>query len=346
MRKRFIQLAALAAALLFPALASPNGAQAQSVADFYKNKTVKVIVGFSSGGGYSKYCFLLLEFLPKNIPGNPNMNCQFMRGGGGVKAGNYMYNAGPRDGSVIGMLSDYMSVAQLLRPKKIKYDARKFTYIGVMVPANPVLMAWHTAPVQSLDQLRKQELVVGLVGKLAMGGINTSMLNKFLGTKVKQVFGYPGTGPVAIAMERGEVQGSMSSWVSWKSRAMPWIKSKKITPIVQVGLKKASDLPNVPLMLDYAKNETDRKTLAFISGGGPFGRSLVAPPGVPKYLIAGLRKAFDETMADPAFRKAAKKRNIEIDPTSGAKIQPVVNQILSTPKDVVKRAQEALGIKG
>lgn len=346
MKKYTSRAAALVAALLLSSFAVAGSASAQSVADFYKNKKVRVIVGFGSGGGYSKYCFLLLRYLPKRVPGNPTMTCQFMSGGGGVKAANYMYNAGPRDGSALGMLSDFMTVAQLLDPKKIKYDARKFTYLGVMVPANPVLMAWHTAPVKSLAALQKHQLVVGVVGKLGMDGINTSILNRFLGTHLKQVMGYKGTGPIAIAMEKGEVQASMSSWVSWKSRAMPWIKSGKIIPIVQVGLKKASDLPNVPLMVDFAKNEQDRRLLEFISGGGPFGRSLIAPPGVPKYLVTGLRKAFDQVMADPAFRAEAKKRNIEIDPATGAEIQPVVEKILSTPPSIVKRAQQALGIKG
>ena len=320
-------------------------ASAQSMESFYKGKTVKVIVGFSSGGGYSKYCFQLLRALPQYVPGNPNMVCQFMKGGGGVKAANYMYNAGPRDGSVIGMLSDYMSVAQLLRPKKIKYDARKFNYLGVMVPANPVLMAWHTAPVQSLKDLQKQELIVGLTGKLSAGGINSAIMNRFVGTKIKFVLGYGGTSKIALAMESGEVQGSMSSWVSWKSRAQAWIKDKKITPISQVGLKKARDLPNVPLLLDYAKNEEDRQVLALISGGGPFGRSIVGPPGMAQYQIDGWRKAFDSAMADPKFLAEAKRRSIEIDPASGGDVQPIVARILSTPKAVVKRAQKAVGIK-
>jgi tripartite-type tricarboxylate transporter receptor subunit TctC len=345
--KKYVGFAApFAAAFMLSAFTAAGGAAAQSAADFYKNKQVKVIVGFGSGGGYSKYCFLLLRYLPAQVPGQPTMTCQFMSGGGGVKAANYMQNAGPRDGSVVGMLSDFMTVAQLLSPGKVKYDARQFTYLGVMVPANPVLMAWHTAPVKSLDALRKQQLVVGVVGKLGMDGINTSILNQFLDTRLKQVIGYKGTGPIAIAMEKGEVQASMSSWVSWKSRAMPWIQSGKVVPIVQVGLKKASDLPDVPLMVDLAKNEDDRKLLAFISGGGPFGRSLVAPPGVPQHLIAAFRTAFDKVMANPDFRADAKKRNIEIDPTPGAEIQPVVEQILSTPPNIVKRAQEALGIAG
>lgn len=340
----FRHLTAGVAAMAIGSFAA-GSVSAQTMESFYKDKTVKVIVGFSSGGGYSKYCFQMLRYLPKYVPGNPTMVCQFMRGGGGVKAANYMYNAGPRDGSVIGMLSDYMSVAQLLRPKKIKYDARKFTYLGVMVPANPVLMAWHTAPVQTLDQLKKQELIVGLTGRLAQGGINAAIMNKFLGTKIKFVVGYSGTSKIALAMERGEVQSSISSWVSWKSRAQTWIKEKKITPVIQIGLKKAKDLPHVPLMLDYAKNDEDRRVLQFISGGGPFGRSLIAPPGLPKYQIDGWRKAFDMTMGDPKFRSEAKRRNIEIDPTSGADIQPVVAKILNTPKHIVKRAQTAIGVK-
>jgi tripartite-type tricarboxylate transporter receptor subunit TctC len=322
-----------------------GAAGAQTMESFYKGKTVKVIVGFGSGGGYSKYCFQLLRDLPKYVPGNPTMVCQFMGGGGGVKAANYMYNAGPRDGSVLGMLSDYMSVAQLLRPKKIKYDARKFTYLGVMVPANPVLMAWHTAPATSLMDLQKKELIVGFTGKLSAGGINAAIMNSFIGTRIKFVLGYKGTSKIALAMEKGEVEGSMSSWVSWKSRAQAWIKDKKIIPVIQVGMKKARDLPHVPLLLDQARNDADRQVLQLISGGGPFGRSLIAPPGMPKYQIDGWRKAFDMTMADPKFRSEAKRRNIEIDPSSGADVQPIVAKLLSTPKDVVKRAQKAVGIK-
>lgn len=348
MNKALRNITAGLSAILVGALGSAVGsaaANAQTMESFYKDKTVKVIVGFSSGGGYSKYCFQLLRSLPKYVPGSPTLVCQFMKGGGGVKAANYMANAGPRDGSVIGMLSDYMSVAQLLRPNKIKYDARKFTYIGVMVPANPVLMAWHTANVKSLDDLMKMQLLVGLTGKLAQGGINASIMNAFIGTKIKPIVGYSGTSKIAISMEAGEVEGSISSWVSWKSRAQGWIKDKKITPIIQVGLTKAKDLPNVPLMLDYAKNDEDRKVLQLISGGGPFGRSLIAPPGMAKYQIDGWRKAFDMTMADPKFRAEAKRRNIEIDPTSGADIQPIVAKILATPQNIVKRAQKAIGVK-
>lgn len=205
------------------------------------------------------------------------------------------------------MLSDYMSVALLLRPKKIKYDARNFNYLGVMVPANPVLMSWHTGKVKSLDDLKKIQLTVGLTGKSSAGGINTATMNTYLGTKIKFVFGYGGTSKIAIAMESGEVDGSISSWVSLKSRAQAWIKDKKIIPIIQVGLKKATDLPNVPLLLDLAKSKEDRAVIRLISGSGPFGRSIVGPSGMAKYQIDGWRKAFDMTMAEPTFRSDAKK---------------------------------------
>jgi len=285
-----------------------------------------------------------VRYLGKYVPGKPNIVCQFMKGGG-VKAANYMYNAGPRDGSIIGMLSDYMSVAQLLRPKKIKYDARKFNYLGVMVPANPVLMSWHTGKVKSLDDLKKIQLTVGLTGKSSAGGINTATMNTYLGTKIKFVFGYGGTSKIAHAMESGEVEGSISSWVSWKSRARAWIKDKKIIPIIQVGLKKATDLPNVPLLLDLAKSKEDRAVIQLISGGGPFGRSIVGPPGMAKYQTDGWRKAFDMTMADPTFRSDAKKRSITIEPTSGADVQPIVDRILNTPKHIIAKAKRDLGIK-
>ena len=343
MKRHFSDRVACVSAALILSFAVTGVAAAQSVADFYKDKQVKVVVGFGSGGGYSKYCFQLLRYLPEQVPGKPTMTCQFMSGGGGVKAANYLMNAAPHDGSVLGMLSDFMTVAQLLEPKKVKYDTRKFTYIGVMVPANPVLMAWHTAPVKTLDELMKKRLVVGIVGKLGMDGINTSILNG------KQVTGYKGTGPIAIAMEKGEVQGSMSSWVSWKSRSMRWIKSGKIVPIVQVGLKKASDLPNVPLMVDLAKNDDDRKLLTFISGGGPFGRSLIAPPGVPKYLIDGPEAAaihFRSTANQARFVIARRALASAKTPSETAPQIRLVEKILETPPHIVERARQALGIKG
>lgn len=333
-----------AAALIVVGLGSKD-VRADKVADFYKGGTLTITVGYGPSGGYALYCRQLVQYWPKYIPGNPNVICKFMPGGGGLRAGNYMYNVAPHNGSMIGMISDYVAVAQLMRPKKVKYDARKFRWIGVMVPANPVVMVWHTAKVQSFDQLFKHQLVIGLTGPLAQSGINTALMNSLLGTKFKRITGYKSTGKIAMLMEQGEVEASMSSWISWKARKFKMIQEGKYVPIVQVGMTKARDLPNVPLMRDYAKDDKVRQVLDLASGAAPFGRSFMVPPGFPDYLLAGLRKSFDRTMKDPAFLASAKKRHIEIDPRSGASLDPILKKILATPKDIVAMAQKAAGAK-
>lgn len=342
---KYLRLASLAAFAFALSGVASQGAKADRVGDFYKGKNLTVIVGFGPSGGYAIYCRQLANYWKKFIPGNPNVVCQFMPGGGGVKAANYLYNAAPRDGTRVGMISDYAPVAQLMRPKKIKYDAAKFRWVGVMVPANPVVMGWHKAKVTNFDQLFKDELVIGLTGPLAQSGINTALMNAFVGTKFKRITGYKSTGKIALAMQRGEVEASMSSWISWKARAKKLIDEGKFIPIVQVGLTKARDLPNVPLMRDYAKNQKERKVLDLASSAAPFGRSVVVPPGFPSYLLDGLRKSFDRTVKDPEFLATAKKRNIEIDPAPGASLDPVVKKILATPPEIVKMAQHAAGIK-
>lgn len=332
-------------ALMTGTIVSGN-AMADKVGDFYKDKKqLTVLVGYGPSGGYAAYCRQLVGYWGKYIPGNPNVVCQHMPGGGGLKAANYMYNAGPRDGGTVMMISDYVAVAQIMRPEKVKYDARKFRWVGVLVPANPVVMAWHTAKVKKFDDLFTTPLVIGLTGPLAQGGINTSLMNVFLGTKFKRILGYKSTGKIALAMEQGEVEASMSSWISWKARKFKMIQAGKFVPIVQVGLTRARDLPDVPLMSEYAKDEKTKAVLGIVSAAAPFGRSVSVPPGFPDYLLDGLRKSFDAVVQDKEFLATAKKRNIEIDPASGKSLEPALAQILSTPADIVKLARDATKTK-
>jgi len=339
--KRMIGLGA--AALAFGA--TTTGASADAVEEFYKGKQLKIVVGYGPGGGYAVYCRQIVKYLAKYTPGNPNVVCQFMPGGGGLKAANYMYNAGPRDGSTVQMISDYVAVAQVLRPNKVKYDARNFKWVGVMVPANPVVMAWHTAKVKKFDDLFKDELVIGLTGPLAQGGLNTALMNTFVGTKFKRVIGYKSTGKVALAVEQGEVEATMTSWISIKARKFKMIQEGKYVPIVQVGMTKARDLPNVPLMRDYAKDARTKAVLDITSAAAPFGRSISVPPKFPKHLLDGLRASFDKAVKDPEFLSTAKARHIEIDPATGQSLEPVLENLLNTPKEIVALARKAVGAK-
>jgi tripartite-type tricarboxylate transporter receptor subunit TctC len=335
--------AAAAAFTLSTTASAP--AVADKAEDFFKGRTVTVVVGFGPGGGYANYCRQITQFLTEHTPGKPNFICQYMPGGGGVKAANYLANVAPRDGSVLSMISDYAALAQLLSPQKVKYDIRQFKWVGVMVPANPVMMVRKGAKAQTFVDIYKNEMVVGLVGMLAQDGINTRLINSVLGTKMKLVAGYNATAKIALAMETGEVDASLSSWVSWKTRAQTQLKSGSFIPMFQIGFKKAWDLPNLPLIRDYARNEDDRALLDLGAGSAPFGRSLSVPPGYPPHLLAALRKAFNAMVKDTAFLDAAKARNIEIDPSPGEELEPIVTKIMSTSPALVQRFREAAGIK-
>jgi len=339
---RGVLASATLAALAFGA-GSP--ASAQDAAAFFKGRNITITVGFGSGGGYSNYCRQLVQFWGKHTPGNPNFICQYMSGAGGVKAANYMYKVAPRDGSVLSMLSDYMPVAQLIDPKKVKYDVREFKWVGVMVPANPALMTRSGAKVKKFEDVFKEELVIGVVGVLGQDGINARIMQKVLGAKIKIVPGYSGTAPIALAMERGEVDASISSWISWKTRAKAQIASGAFLPLAQVGFKRAWDLPKVPLVSEFAKTPEDRQIMDLAAASAPFGRSVTVPPGYPAHLLAALRKSFDETMKDKEFLETAKKRNIEIDPSPGAEMEPILAKVMATPKSVIQRFRAAAGIK-
>lgn len=337
---------AFASAALFAAATVLSGpAAADEAEDFFKGRTVTVIVGFGAGGGYANYCRQVTQYWGEHTPGKPNFICQYMPGGGGVKAANYLQNVAPRDGSVIGMISDYAALAQLLEPEKVKYDIREFKWVGVMVPANPVMMVRKGAQAQKFDDIFQKEMIVGLVGALAQDGINTRLINSVLGTKMKGVSGYNATAKIALAMEKGEVDASLSSWISWKTRAQSQLADGTFIPMFQIGFKKTWDLPQLPLIRDFAKSDEDRQLLDLGAGSAPFGRSVSVPPGYPPHLLAALRTSFQATMKDTAFLDSAKQKNIEIDPSPGEELEPIVQKIMATPPAVVQRFREAAGIK-
>lgn len=338
-------IATFCAAILIAGLAAPDVAKADAAEDYFKGRTIRIIVGFGPSGGYAIYCRQITAYWPKYIPGKPTVICQFMPGGGGLKAGNYMYNVAPKDGSVMSMISDYAAVIQLLRPDKVKYKIQGFKWVGVMVPSNPLLAATSKAKVKNFGDLQHTELVLGVTGRLSQSGINATLMNALLGTRIKIIAGYKSTGKVALSMQSGEVEATMSSWISLKARAKQLFDSGAFVPIVQVGKTRSKDLPNVPLMHEAAKDEKTRAVLNLASAAAPFGRSVSVPPGYPKHLLAALRKSFDKAVKDPEFLSTAKKRNITIDAATGASLEPILKQLMNTPKEIIALAQKAAGIR-
>ena len=267
-----------------------------------------------------------------------------MRGAGGIKAANYLARKAPQDGTALGWIADSMAISQLMFPKKLKFDGRKFHAIGSVTNVNPNIVVHKRTGVTSYKDVQKKQIIYGCSGRGSQTYVNGRALREFLGFKLKLICGYGGSAPQTLAMLRGETDAQSSAWQSWKIRQPHLFKDGTLIPLVQVGYKKDPDLPNVPLMLDLAPDAKTKKILRFISSMGAVGRWLSAPPGTPKKVVKILRKAFDKSMKDPKFLAEAKKRNATIDPTSGVKLQKITADVYNTPKSTVKAARK--GLKG
>ncbi len=317
-------------------------AAADSVSDFYSGKTVTLIVGSGAGGGFGMNGRLAGKHIGKHIPGNPTVIVQFMRGGGGTKAANYVYNVSPQDGSVISMPISSIVANQLVRPKGVRFDGTKFFWLGSITSLASVLSVWHTAPVKSLDDAKKTEVVIGTSSVNSSWYRMVKLMNPLLGTKFRFVTGYKGSKGSALAMERGEVHGRAMVWASTKVRSGHWLKAGKLVHLVQIGPYKLPDLPNVPRFIDLVKTEDAKTMVRFLHLTGLIGRALHTPPNVPMDRVAALRKAFDATMKDPAFIADYAKRNLPLGPTTGVKLQAFIEKVARTPQSTLDKLKAAL----
>ena len=325
------------------ALCAATAAQADSVADFYKDKTVKIIYGFSPGGTYGKYSFMLAEFLSKHIPGNPKVISQSMPGAGGLKAANFAFNVLPKDGTGLYMPLETMVIFELLRPNKAKYRAKEFTWLGTAIQSNSVIVVRADSGIKTIADLKTKQVIMASSGKSSPTYLMPRAVSALYGAKFKIVTGYRGAAKMQLAMEQGEGQGIALTWLSWKSGKPQWFKPGGFArAIVQIGIEREKDLPDVPMLSDLVTSKEDKQIVGFMASLSPIGRGLAVPPGTPKDKIAALRKAFAATMADPGFLAAAEKRNLRVNPLPGSAIQKIVNDAFSISPAVVKRARDAI----
>jgi tripartite-type tricarboxylate transporter receptor subunit TctC len=314
------------------------------VADFYRGRTVNLIVGYSAGGGYDTYTRILARHLGRHIPGNPTIVAQNMPGAGSLKLANYLYNDAPKDGSTIGIFSRGMAMEPLIGASNTQFDASKFAWLGSGTSEVSVFVAWHTAPIKTFQDMLEKPFTVGGEGSGSDPDIYALLLKNAFGAKLKLISGYPGTAEVAIALERGEVDSRASwSWSSLKTLKPDWIRDKKVVFPVQLNLKPGAELPDVPLIMTFAKTEAQRQMLKLILSRQEMARPYTAPPGIPDDRKAALRKAFDEAWADPELLAEMKARGQEVNPVSGADIDKLVAELYATPKDVVAETKKAIG---
>jgi tripartite-type tricarboxylate transporter receptor subunit TctC len=322
---------------------SATAALAQTPAEFYSRNPVRLIISADPGGSYDGVGRLMARHLGQHIPGNPRVVPENMLGASGRVAANYVYHSGPKDGSVIAVVQQSIPMGQALGEGGTQYDAARFNWIGSPVRLDETLVVWHTTGVRSIEDAKKKEVIIGATSPTGMNYVYPKLANELLGTKFKIVSGYPGGTPIVLALERGEVEGRGSNpWSEWKASKPEWVRDGKIVPLMQMSLFKHPDLPDVPLMIDLAPNETVRTVFELISITGEIGRPFVTAPGVPADRVAALRQAFDETMKDPEFLADAEKVQIEINPIAWQEMSDLVRRALSASKGAIDLLKAAL----
>jgi len=329
----------IAAALAAAVTTQP--ARSAGVEDFYKGKTVSLLIGYSVGGGYDAYARLLARHLGKHIPGSPSVVPQNMTGAGSLKAANYVYSVAPKDGSVIGTFSRSMGIAPLI--DKAEFDSTKFTWLGSVTDEVSLCVARHDAPVKTFTELLVTPTTFGAAGAGSDPHIFASFYRNVLGAKIKVVTGYPGTNEIQLAVERGEVDGLCGlSWSTLKGRYPHWLKDKRANILVQAGIKKQPELPDVPAASELAKHPDQTQILKLLLIGQAMARPFAAPPGIPADRRAALIAAFERTTADPDFLAEAERLNFEVNPVSANKLDALLAEAYATPKDVIAKAAKAM----
>jgi tripartite-type tricarboxylate transporter receptor subunit TctC len=326
---------------VFFAIVTPASAQ-EDVAAFFKGKTLRLIVGIGVGSGYDINARLLARYMAAHIPGQPTIIVQNQPGAGSLTMTNALYNAGPFDGTVMGASFNGMPTTPLLQPAGARFDPVKLNWLGSTNRETQAMYVWHTAPAQVLEDARAKEIVMGAQAPGSTQFDYPVLANKLFGFKFKVVTGYESTPKIHLAMESGEVHGTIANWSTLKAINPGWITDKKIRIIAQWALKKNPELADVPLFLDLAKTDAERAALELMLARLEYGRPFFLPPNVPAPRLEALRRAFDATMKDPAYLAEADKLKIEVDPLSGAEVAALVEQVSRTPADTVARVRTAM----
>src|SRR4051812_44840401 len=317
-------------------------ARPQTVEEFYRGKTINLAIGFSVGGGYDLYARHLARHMGGHIPGNPAIVPQNMAGAGSLRAANFIYTAAPKDGTAFGTFARTTGINPLLE-SGATFDGTKFSWLGSVTDDVSLCVSWHTSPVKTWKDFLEKPITLGGQGPSSEPDMFARLYKNVFGAPIKLVAGYPGTNEIALAMERGEVEGLCGiSWSTIKTRHAQWLKEKKMNLIVQASFKKVSELGDVPLALEMTQEKEKRQILKLTLGAQQRARPFGAPPGIPADRKAALVKAFDATMKDPEYLADAQKLSIDVNPVSAQSLEELLAELYATPKDVVKKAGDAI----
>ncbi|MDB5649244.1 MAG: tripartite tricarboxylate transporter family receptor [Hyphomicrobiales bacterium] len=342
-RRAKASVLAVGVLLLSIAAMSCRSAEAQSAAEFYRGKTVSLYVGYPAGGAYDVYARLIARFLPKYMPGNPNVIIRNQPGAASLTFVNELYAVMPQDGTAFGTFARSVAIDRLLGRPGTNFDPEKLNWVGSANNEVSICVVWHGLNITSSEDFLSRPIVFGANAPGSESDVNARILNNLLGAKFRVITGYPGTNDLMMAMERGETQGRCGmTWSALKAALPDWITGKKVYIALQFATHRHPELPDVPLVTDLAHNDLERAALQLVLAGQAMGRPFAAPPNVPPERLEALRRAFDGVMADPDFFLEASKQGLEVQPVSGEDIQRLVAAMFRAPPGIVEAARRAI----
>jgi tripartite-type tricarboxylate transporter receptor subunit TctC len=325
------------------AIASPSPARAETVAEFYRAHPVNLLIGFPVSNAYDTYGRAVARHLGKHIPGNPTVVPVNRPGAGSLTAANFLYNSAPKDGATIATFNRSVPLEPLMGNSQARFDVRKFNWLGSVGNEVSVCVGWHTAAVKTWDDLLTKDFVAGAASYSADTGVFALVLKNVFGAKIRIITGYPGGGEMSLAMEQREIDGRCGwSWSGVKSTKPAWIAERQINLLVQLGLQKSAELPNVPLIIDQATNDDQRQILKLVFSRQEFAWPFAAPPDIPDDRKQALRDAFAATLKDPEFLEDAKKIQIDVNPVSAAAVEKLIDDLYQTPEAVTAKLRNIL----
>ena len=318
-------------------------AAAQTSDTYFKDKTVKVMVGHPPGGSFDFYARLAADMLKKHLPGVASVVVENKPGGGGLLATSQFYAQGARDGTQLAVFPETLANVEVLDPGTAKWKTAEMSYIGSFAPVNNAFVRKGDAPFKTPDDLRALKNVnVGCSGVASQSYQFPAMLAALDGFSFKMICGYPGAAQFILALEKGEVDLVSNAWNTWRVTHKTQLGKGEFVPFIQVGVKRHAELPDVPLMQEVVRDPAAKRAVEFVSAGAAIGRSLIAPPGLPSERVAYLRGVFDKMVRDPEMIELAAKRNLELLPTPGADLQEIAAKVLAAPKEIVDKAAAAM----
>jgi tripartite-type tricarboxylate transporter receptor subunit TctC len=323
-------------------MAAPSGAAAQPAEPYFKGKVINLYVGFAPGGTYDYYSRLVARFMGRHIPGHPTILAQSMPGAGSLQAANFLYAVAPKDGTALGMITQNAAIEEVLRSPAVQYRAAEFNWIGRVSGILEIHFTWKTSKAKTIADAMQHEILMAGTGPGSPSEGYPKLLNALTGTKFKVISGYPGSTQGMLAMERGEVDGALTSWHTLNRTKQAWLQNRDINLLMQYAIERHREVPGVPTPLELAATPEAKQIFGFYLGNTLIGRSIVAPPGIPPDRVKALRDAFAAMLEDAEFRAEIEKSQSEFEPARGEQVQRYIQDTASVPKEIAERAQAIL----